>query len=68
MGDGRIFLKKAATTLPLIKIYRMSLLSAGSILLDSTFKEIFFGKKNIFIYFHFAFGWEIGNFLREFLF
>jgi hypothetical protein len=38
MGDGRIFLK-ASATLPLIKIYRMSLFSAGSISLDSTFKE-----------------------------
>jgi hypothetical protein len=36
MGDGRIFLKTAAT-LPLIKIYRMSLISTRSISLDSTF-------------------------------
>ncbi len=39
MGDRRIFLKKPAATLPLIKIYRMSLISTGSISLDSTFKE-----------------------------
>jgi hypothetical protein len=37
MGDGRIFLKTPAT-LPLIKIYQMSLILAGSISLDSTFK------------------------------
>jgi hypothetical protein len=35
-GEGRFFLK-ASATLPLIKIYRMSLISAGSISLDSTF-------------------------------
>ncbi len=40
MGDGRIFSKKPSTTLPFIKIYRMSLLSAGSILLDSTFHRL----------------------------
>jgi hypothetical protein len=40
MGDGRIFIKKkASVTLPFIKIYRMSLLSAGSIPLDSTFND-----------------------------
>jgi hypothetical protein len=38
MGDGRIFLKNLRA-LPLIKIYRMSLLSARSISLDSTFNE-----------------------------
>ncbi len=38
MGDRRIFLKNPAT-LPLTKIYRMSLISTGSILLDSTFKD-----------------------------
>jgi hypothetical protein len=36
-GTGGFFLKPAAT-LPLIKIYRMSLISTGSISLDSTFK------------------------------
>jgi hypothetical protein len=35
MGDGRILLKP---TIPLIKSYRMSLILAGSISLDSTFK------------------------------
>jgi hypothetical protein len=39
MGDGRIFLKTSAT-LPLIKIYRMSLLSAEYISLDSTLSDI----------------------------
>ncbi len=41
--DGRraYFSKKTSATLPLIKIYRMSLLSAGSISLDSTFKPLF---------------------------
>ncbi len=34
MGDGR--------TLPLIKVYRMSLISAGSILLNSTFTTVHF--------------------------
>ncbi len=38
MGDGQIFIKKPAATFPLINSYRMSLLSAGSILLDSIFK------------------------------
>ncbi len=38
MGDGRIFLKNPVT-FPSLKSYRMSLLSAGSISLDSTFKE-----------------------------
>ncbi len=38
MRDGRIFLKKPAATFPLRKAYRMSLLSAWSISLDSTFK------------------------------
>ncbi len=37
IGDGRIFLKPAAT-FPFINLYWMSLLSAGSISLDSTFK------------------------------
>jgi hypothetical protein len=39
MGDGWIFLK-TAVTLPLIKIYQMSLILIGSILLDSTFKAV----------------------------
>jgi hypothetical protein len=38
MGDGRIFLK-TRRTLPLIKIYRMSLISTGSISVDSTFND-----------------------------
>jgi hypothetical protein len=38
-GGGRIFLKSSAT-LPSIKINRMSLISAGSISLDSTFKAL----------------------------
>ncbi len=37
MGDWQIF-KKPAATLPLIKIYQMSLISTGSISLDNTFK------------------------------
>ncbi len=37
MGAGGFFYK-ASATLPLRKIYRMSLISAGSISLDSTFK------------------------------
>jgi hypothetical protein len=37
MGVRRIFLKPSAP-LSLIKTYRMSLISAGSISLDSTFK------------------------------
>jgi hypothetical protein len=37
MGDGRTFAQKAAATLPLMKIYGMSLVWAGSISLDSTF-------------------------------
>ncbi len=37
MGGGRIFLKPSAP-LSLMKTYRMSLISAGSISLDSTFK------------------------------
>ncbi len=36
MGE---FFYKASATLPLIKIYRMSLISAGSISLDTTLKE-----------------------------
>jgi hypothetical protein len=41
MGDGRIFLKtRRDTPLPSIKIYQMSLISTGSISLDSTFKEV----------------------------
>jgi hypothetical protein len=36
-GGRADFSKKASATLPLIKIYRMSLISAGSISLDSTF-------------------------------
>ncbi len=40
----KIFYKTSAT-LPLIKIYRMSLISVGSISLDITFKEKYgFGK------------------------
>jgi hypothetical protein len=39
-GGGRIFLETSAP-LPLINIYRISLISAGSISLDSTFKEKF---------------------------
>ncbi len=46
MGDGRIFPKKPAVTLPLIKTYQMSLISTGSISLDSTFKEKEKGKRN----------------------
>jgi hypothetical protein len=37
-GTGKFF-KKPAVTFPLINSYRMSLISAGSISLDSTFKE-----------------------------
>ncbi len=37
-GDGRIFLKTFAP-LSLMTTYRMSLISAGSISLDSTFKS-----------------------------
>ncbi len=37
MGDGRIFLK-TRRDVSFYKFYRMSLISAGSILLDSTFK------------------------------
>jgi hypothetical protein len=36
---GADFSKKTSTTLSLIKIYRMSLISAGSISLDSTFNR-----------------------------
>ena len=43
MGDGRILLKTHAT-IPLKKSYRMSLISAGSISLDSTFKSADFTK------------------------
>jgi hypothetical protein len=39
MGDGRIFLKTRAT-FPLIKLYGMSLILAGSISLDSTFNNL----------------------------
>ena len=39
MGDGQILLKPLRDV-PLIKIYRMSLISAGSISLDSTFKQL----------------------------
>ncbi len=42
MEDGSDFSKKTSATLPFIKIYRMSLLSAWSISLDSTFKCYFF--------------------------
>ncbi len=45
MGAGGFFLKPAAT-FPLIKFYGMSLLSAWSISLDSTFKEIAPNIKN----------------------
>ena len=38
MGDGRICLKTGRDA-SLIKIYRMSLISAGSISLDSTFNR-----------------------------
>ena len=41
MGDGQILLKPRHTTIPLIKSYRMSLISAASISLDSTFKSIY---------------------------
>ncbi len=44
MGDGKIFLK-TAVPVPLIEIYRMSLILAGSISLDSTFKD---NKKDVF--------------------
>jgi hypothetical protein len=37
MGEGRIF-RKISAPLSLINIYRMNLISAGSISLDSTFK------------------------------
>ncbi len=37
MGDGQIFIKKTAAILPIIKIYRKSLISAGSI--SHTFKK-----------------------------
>jgi hypothetical protein len=40
MGDGLIFLKTPAP-LSLIKTFRMNLISAGSISLDSTFKISF---------------------------
>jgi hypothetical protein len=41
MGDGRILQKpQPDATIPLKKSYRMSLISAGSISLDSTFKSI----------------------------
>ncbi len=39
-GTSGFFLKKPAATFPLRKAYRMSLLSAWSISLDSTFKEV----------------------------
>jgi hypothetical protein len=39
MGDGRIFLKKSTAPLSLMTTYLMSLISAGSISLDSTFKK-----------------------------
>jgi hypothetical protein len=39
MGVGRIFLK-TFEPLSLMKTYRMSLISAGSISLDSTLKEV----------------------------
>ncbi len=39
MGDGE-FCKNPDATIPLKKSYRMSLISAGSISLDSTFKYI----------------------------
>jgi hypothetical protein len=40
MGDGRIFLKRLGDA-SFNKIYRMSLISTGSISLDSTFKDRF---------------------------
>ncbi len=40
MGDWQIFLKPAAT-FSLIKSYQMSLISAGSISMDSTFNSSF---------------------------
>ncbi len=39
MGDGRILLKPRRDEIPLKKSYRMSLISARSISLDSTFNE-----------------------------
>jgi hypothetical protein len=39
-GGREDFSKKAFATLPLRKIYQMSLISSGSILLDSTFKKL----------------------------
>ncbi len=42
MGDGRIFLAKISAPLPLMKTYPMSLISVGSISLDSTFKTLYF--------------------------
>jgi hypothetical protein len=44
MEDGRIFLKISAP-LSLIKTYRLNLISAGSISLDSTLKSSLSGKK-----------------------
>ncbi len=41
MGGGRIFIKKTAVPLSLMTTFRMSLISAGSISLDSTFKRLF---------------------------
>jgi hypothetical protein len=40
MGDGRIFTKKNTAPLSLIKAYRMSLISAGFISLESTFNYL----------------------------
>jgi hypothetical protein len=39
MGDGRIFYKKPPRYSSLMTTYRMSLISARSISLDSTFKD-----------------------------
>jgi hypothetical protein len=40
MGEGRVFFQKTSATLFLMTTYPMSLISAGSILLDSTLKWI----------------------------
>jgi hypothetical protein len=61
MGDGRIFLK-ASVMLPLTKIYGMSLIWAGSISLDSTFKE----PRHVFMSFFLGGGrgWEVKRRVR----
>jgi hypothetical protein len=45
-GTGGFF-EKPAATLPLIKFYRMSLISTGSILLDSTFNSLNYRKDKL---------------------